>query len=534
MNTTNEHPTTVAAPIARSTLSLRTKLVLSYVAVILGTVLILSFVVSQAAQAFFINVQTSGLRASALSTARSLLFTYQRSQGNWSYMADHLPPSSTNYILVATDGTGSPHICIEPSATRDCEDPTVVQAISQTLQTQQEVDGTISISTGNGTITSVYASIPLKFDDGPTIGAMILSEPLLSGEFMQQTNQAIFVTGIAVALIALLCSFLLIRRLTRPLGSLTEAAEKMKKGEYTQRVKLPARLDELGELALTFNEMASTIEKDINELRHQDQLRRELVANIAHDLATPLTAIQGLSEALAEDVITDPAARQETGQRISREIRRLHRLIADVRQVSSLEAGHTQLDLAPLDMHELVDETIAVIEPECEQMGLTVRNDIAADTPPAYADSDRITEVLLNLLDNARRHTPAGGQIHINAHTQGSRLHVWVSDTGTGIDSEVLPHIFERFYRADRARTNTTGGSGLGLSIVKAIITAHGGSVWAESTLGQGTRINFVLPTAASMEVQPAHTQTQTTPPTVATGTLPPQTADYGHSMQNT
>jgi signal transduction histidine kinase len=247
-------------------------------------------------------------------------------------------------------------------------------------------------------------------------------------------------------------------------------------------------------LAITFNEMADTIEADVNELRRQEQVRRELLANIAHDMATPLTAIQGLSEAIADDIIIDPMARQETALRIGREVQRLRRLVADVQQMTSLESGRAVLDLAPLNMHSLVDETLAVIAPECEQMGITIHNNIPTSAPPVLADSDRITQVLLNLLDNARRHTPSGGEIRVEGVRVEKQLQVRVVDTGSGIDPADLPHIFERFYRADRSRTRSTGGSGLGLSIVKAIITAHTGYIWAESKPGKGTTIVFTLP----------------------------------------
>jgi signal transduction histidine kinase len=258
--------------------------------------------------------------------------------------------------------------------------------------------------------------------------------------------------------------------------------------------------DELGRLALTFNEMADTIEADVNELRQQDQMRRDLIANIAHDLATPLTAIQGLSEALADDVITDQAVRLETAQRIGREVQRLRRMVAEVRQMTQMEAGQVKMDLAPLDLHSLVDETVAVIEPECEQASITLKNEIAPTTPHVQADSDRITQVLLNLLDNARRHTKRDGSIRVTATVRQDKLVVSVIDTGVGISATDLPYIFERFYRADRSRTTQTGGgSGLGLSIVKAIVTAHGGQVWAESAPGKGTSISFTLPMTRTM-----------------------------------
>jgi two-component system, OmpR family, sensor histidine kinase BaeS len=313
---------------------------------------------------------------------------------------------------------------------------------------------------------------------------------------LQQANTAILLAGLIVAVLVIILSFLFARRLTRPLEALTVAAEQMKQGSYTQRVAVPKTQDELGRLASTFNDMANTIEADVKELRHQEQARRDLTANIAHDLATPLTAIQGFSEALADGVITDTEGRQETAQRIGREVQRLRRLVKDLQQMSSLEAGNAQLDLAPLDMHTLVDETLNVIQPECEQMGIALQNEIASETPPVMADSDRITQVLLNLLDNARRHTPKGGSIDIRAYSKDAMLHTQIRDTGVGIDASDLPHIFERFYQANHSRNGATGGSGLGLSIVKAIIMAHGGTIWAESQPGQGTTVIFTLPLA--------------------------------------
>jgi signal transduction histidine kinase len=247
--------------------------------------------------------------------------------------------------------------------------------------------------------------------------------------------------------------------------------------------------------------MADKIEADVNELRLQDQLRRDLIANIAHDLVTPLTAIQGYSEAIADEVIHDPQSRQETAQLIGREVQRLRRLVSDMQNMTVLESGQMSLELAPLNMHSLVDEVLGVIGPECEQAHIRLRNQIAPSAPLVLADSDRITQALLNLLDNARRHTPVGGSIGVSAQAiageQGKKwLDVVVSDTGSGINPADLPFIFDRFFRGDRARSGQHSGSGLGLSIVKTIILAHGGAVRAESTPGEGTRIGFTLPVA--------------------------------------
>jgi signal transduction histidine kinase len=299
------------------------------------------------------------------------------------------------------------------------------------------------------------------------------------------------------------------RRLTRPLVSLTAAAEQVKGGDYSQRVETPHTHDEIGTLAQTFNDMADKIEADVTELRRQDQLRRDMIANIAHDLVTPLTAIQGFSEAIADEVIADPQARYETAQLIGREVQRLRRLVSDMQNMTALETGRMHFDRAPLNIRALVDEVVAVIGPECEQAGITLRNEIPPALPPALADSDRITQVLLNLLDNARRYTPAGGTISVGAKLEADAhgtkwLEISVQDSGSGIAAADLPFIFDRFFRIDRSRTGSHGahgGSGLGLAIVKAIVTGHGGSIRAESEPGKGTRISFTLPVAESQAI---------------------------------
>jgi len=507
MDTDTSHPA----------LSLRTKLVLSYLAVILGTVLVLSFAVSWTVHNYYINLQHRRLQNTADQIEQDLEHGIQFAGGR--RFSARLFDAGTLFALMYK-GDNNPQCEQAFIGAENCNDPIIIQALKQALQGQSTDFGQIQLAAPDGSITSFYTSRPLQIND-QIVGAMFLAEPQLSPnlDFLQQINQAILVAGFVVAGIALCTSVLLVRRFTRPLEDLTVAAEQMKQGKYTQRVSLPKNLDELGQLGLTFNEMADTIETDITELRRQDQVRRDLIANIAHDLATPLTAIQGFSEALADDVISDLDGRQETAQRIGREVQRLRRLVADIQQMTSLEAGHTKLDLAPLDLHAQVDETIAVIAPECEPIGISVYNDIESSIPQVIADGDRITQVLLNLLDNARRHTPDGGAIRVGAALQGNALRVWVSDTGTGIDPTDLPHIFERFYRADRSRTTSTGGSGLGLSIVKAIITAHGGNIWAESTLGQGTCITFTLPIAMQQTTNstniPTSTSTSATRPIV-------------------
>lgn len=531
----------------RTRVPLQVKLVLSYLGVALGAILLLVIVVSLAVQNYFFTVQQNQLRSQAEYFAQQIGELYRERGRSWDNIGAIRTYNPELFVVIDTNQqlhNAPPPLFIRLS---DADVPTLRQALLQALQ-GQEVQGSLQGAPNDSSVFSgFYISVPLRDGGQPggqIIGAMLLAQPdqyprgFSPYEFLANVDQAILIAGGIIAVIVVIFSLMLARSLTRPLKSLTLAAEQMKAGNYAQRVPEPNSHDELGKLAATFNDMADRIESDVTELRRQEQMRRDMIANIAHDLVTPLTAIQGFSEALADNVISKPKARQETAQLIGREVQRLRRLVSDMQQMTALESGHVQLDLAPLDLHALVDELLAVIGPECEQAGIALYNEIAPTTPLVLADSDHITQVLLNLLDNARRHTPSGGSITVGASLEAARhetaearavalradgprtrppsltasrkdenrlastgctgcLTVWISDTGTGIDPADLPHIFDRFYRADRARSGTNGGSGLGLSIVRAIITAHEGTIKAESTPGQGTRISFTLPLAA-------------------------------------
>ncbi len=474
--------------------------------VALGAILILAIVVVLAIQSYFANSQIDNLRMPTEYEAQQIAGYYDSTSGTFPGVNSTISRFSlTLQLVVGKDGHLTFPIDILDGSTGNTNvENTVTQALTQSLA-GQEAQGRFQASPHDQPTQFVYVSVPIRRNgqaNGQIIGAILLAQPAeypngTPSVFLRNVNIAVLVSGTGIALIVILFSLLMARQLTRPVEALTVAAEQMKRGKYTERVIVPKTQDELSQLALTFNAMADTIESDVNELRKQDQMRRELIANIAHDLATPLTAVQGFSEALADDLISKPEARHETAQLIGREVQRLRRLVADMQQMSSLESGQIKLDLAPLDLYSLVDETLAVLMPECEEAGIRICNEIAPNTPLVLADSDRITQVLLNLLDNARRHTLVGGSITVSAQRAVDALKVSVSDTGVGIDAKDLPHIFERFYRADRSRTGATGGSGLGLSIVKAIIVAHRGDISAESTPGEGTCVSFTLPLAA-------------------------------------
>ncbi|MGZ3678842.1 MAG: HAMP domain-containing sensor histidine kinase [Ktedonobacterales bacterium] len=285
------------------------------------------------------------------------------------------------------------------------------------------------------------------------------------------------------------------RRLTHPLQQMTTAAGRMAGGDYAARVAVAAP-DELGNLATNFNEMAAALERDVRELQRQERLRRELIANVSHELATPLTAIQGFTEALLDGVVQEQGDREETTRLIAREAARLRRLVDQLRQVALFEGGAQALDRAPLDLSELAGETLDVLGGEIERKLITISNDLPADLPAVYADGDRVTEILLNLLDNALRHTPQGGAIEIAGTVEGRWVRVTIGNSGPGIPPENRERIFERFYRLDASRSAATGGSGLGLAIVRSLVEAHGGTIRVEERQGGGAQFSFTLPRA--------------------------------------
>ncbi|HYT37520.1 MAG TPA: ATP-binding protein, partial [Ktedonobacteraceae bacterium] len=235
---------------------------------------------------------------------------------------------------------------------------------------------------------------------------------------------------------------------------------------------------------------------DVDELRKQEFWRRELIMNITHDLATPLTAIAGLGESLVDGVNQDREDFEATGRIIVRETLRLRRLVQDLHLMAKVEAGAMQPQPKVLRLAAVVDETLAVLATEFERANVEPLNNVAFDLPPAWADPDMLMRVFSNLCDNALRHTPEGGTVVIEARQQGNLLEVAVTDSGRGIPPEALARLFDRFYRADSSRQVRTGGSGLGLTIVRAIVEAHGGAIRAENAPQGGARFIFSIPIA--------------------------------------
>lgn len=276
------------------------------------------------------------------------------------------------------------------------------------------------------------------------------------------------------------------RRFTEPLNETMKAADALAGGDLSARVSVAGSSPEFRRFTYSFNRMAAALET-------ADRQRRELLADVAHELRTPLTIIQGNLEGLRDGVYR---ATPEHLDLVLDEAQKLGRLVDDLRLLTLAEAGQLPLDVRQLDGRQLLTDVREAFASQAHEAQIGLAVDVAGPLPPLLADPQRIGQVLGNLLANALRHTPAGGQITLGAEPspEGDALRLWVADTGVGIAVEDLPRIFDRFWRGDPARSHEAGaGSGLGLAIAKSLVEAHGGRIWAESTLGQGTTVSFVL-----------------------------------------
>jgi len=302
--------------------------------------------------------------------------------------------------------------------------------------------------------------------------------------FRASMTESLFYAVTASVLAALLVSFILSRRITAPVRTLTLATQHIADGHYGERVQVDGR-DEIAQLAARFNQMAAQLEQ-------VEAMRRQLIGDVTHELRTPLTSIKGYMEGLVDGVL--PAS-PDTFDQIHREADRLSRLVDDLQELSRVEAGAYSLELRPVAVTDLVQNTFKRLSPQARAKGVRLEYSLPADLPPVRTDEDRITQVLVNLVANAIQYTPEGGAVAISAAPHTDEVHVSVPDTGIGIPPEHLPDLFTRFYRVDKSRSRSAGGgSGIGLTIARHLVEAHGGRIRAESPgEGQGSTFTFSL-----------------------------------------
>jgi signal transduction histidine kinase len=293
---------------------------------------------------------------------------------------------------------------------------------------------------------------------------------------------------VASLLVAVGLSLFFSRRIVSPLQAMANVSQRIAKGHYDERVTVSGS-DEIAQLGERFNQMAEKLETT-------EAMRRRLLGDVSHELRTPLTGIKGYMEGLIDGVLP---ANAETFEQVHREADRLSRLVDDLQELSRVEAGAFSLDVHPVSLSALVQTTVKRLSPAYESKSVKLHLRLPPDLPQVLADEDRLVQILTNLLGNALMYTPAAGEVTVTAAPTGGEVQVSVKDTGIGIPTESLPHIFDRFYRVDKSRSRSAGGgSGVGLTIAKALVEAHGGKLCAESTgEGQGSTFIFTLPVAA-------------------------------------
>lgn len=334
--------------------------------------------------------------------------------------------------------------------------------------------------------------------DGQTVGTLLVNAGATnaatdpsSQDFLSRVNHSLLLAGLAAAIIALALGFVLFRQITAPLDALTRATQKIAAGDLGTRAPLGVRGDdEISRLGRSFNAMAENLE-------HSETARRNMLADVAHELRNPLGVIQSHLEAMLDGVFPTNA---EQIASLHDETMLLTRLVDDLREIALADAGQLSIHRAPADLGALVERVTDAFQAQAAEHQIALRCEAGATLPLLNMDAQRIEQVLRNLISNALRYTPSGGTVSVKVNRDATTARVEVCDTGPGIPADALPHVFERFWRGDKSRARALGGSGLGLAIAQQWIEAHGGQIGVRSQAGMaaaqqsGTTFWFTLP----------------------------------------
>lgn len=305
--------------------------------------------------------------------------------------------------------------------------------------------------------------------------------------FLTSVHQSLIWVGVALLVAGLAASYALACSITTPLRKLSAAAIEIERGNFAQKVPVTTT-DEVGSLAVIFNSMAETLDNN-------SKLRQQFLANIAHELRTPLAVIQGHLEGMIDGII-EPNPKQLTS--LHEEAVRLSRLITDLKELSLAEVRQLSLEVRAVDVNQTIEQALYMLKPLADEKNIIIEQSLTLELPPIMADADRICQIFYNLITNAIRYAVIGGRVVISTELTKLEEQAWVkvivADNGPGINAVDLPYIFDHFYRGDKSRDRRSGGTGLGLAIVKQLAEIHGGKVQVESTIGKGSTFYVLLP----------------------------------------
>ena len=490
------------------------RLALSYLAVILIGMAIVIPLAWLAVERLYLNAQRDNLLAQAELVAAALRTETppQASPVPYTQTSNVLPGIHTRVIdpmgavvidltasegLLEPSGLDLPQLAQNASGLVTPEDlvnrPEIAQArLGQPATAIRRVD----VAGGRRVL---YAAAPVLSADKNVLQIVYLAMPLPDTQWSAIPVGVRWQLGIVILAAILLAStagVLLSRRIARPLEKLAGAAHAVAAGDLGQTVPDESGIPELAMLGRAFNNMTTS-------LRQADQAKTAFISDVSHELRTPLTVIKGTIETLQDGAMDDLSGREPLLASMSRETERLIVLVNDLLVLTRADAGALNLQLRLVDLGELARSRCKALERVASQRQVCVRividsSPVGQDTYKVLADADRLAQVLDNLLDNAIRYSPPGGEVRVTLAREGDQVACRVADTGSGIPARHLPFIFDRFYRADPARGRADGGSGLGLAIVRSLVLAHGGRTAASSIESQGTTVTFWLPAAGA------------------------------------
>lgn len=341
----------------------------------------------------------------------------------------------------------------------------------------------------------LLVAVPLNQTENQPQGTVLINAPLAGFDsFLNRIYWYIAVAGTVGILITIVIANYLSTSIIKPLRSMQAVASAMAGGDYSVQAKVTTN-DEVGDLSQSLNLLVQALNEFVSKTEKTDKLRRDFVANVSHELRTPLTIIRGYNEALLDGTIAQPEQVEKYHKVMRDESVRLQKLINELLDLSYLESRTAILETESVSLTEIVDNIVTLFAQPCQEKGVALRTEIADGLPEIQASGDRLTQLVLILLDNALKFTPPGGIITLSVSTSHKGLALRIADTGTGIAAEDLPYIWERFYKADKSRTRTTGGTGLGLAIAREIINLHGAQAAVTSEPGKETvfTITFAL-----------------------------------------
>jgi signal transduction histidine kinase len=463
---------------------LRIQLTLAFTLVVLVAVGAIAILVFRTTNTQFRQyITNSSMRASG--SGLEQLVAYYQTQGSW---------DGVESLLGQGVSVGVPWGAPVPDTLRRLDqsggllDVTLADAAGRVVYDSMGETGGKKLGSGE-----ISQALPVTQDEsGDVIGYLLLSYPAgpsrlgqLEQRFLDRMEQ-ILIIGAALAVgVGLIMGVLISRSLTAPLQRLAAAARAVASGDLGQQVHAEGSA-EIVEVAQAFNDMTSA-------LGESERQRQNMVADVAHELRSPLAVLQGNLRAILDGIY--PSSKGEIS-RLYDETRLLGRLVEDLRELALADAGQLRLHLRSTDAGRIVESTVECLRAAAESIAVRLGAEVPPDLPPVTADPDRVAQVLRNLLLNALRHTPPGGSITVTAQRSAGMVEIAVSDTGEGMTPDDLRHIFERFWRADPARTRSGGGTGLGLSVAQSLAKAQGGRIWAESIPGEGSTFRFTLPLA--------------------------------------